>query len=400
MTSYSKVFEIAIAAALIWTRNPVSAVPDWSSLASSLSSEAALHGPFDNSGDSYEPCLSLGIDAFKISKENYGICMHAHACQYDFCDEQFGYDLPSYTVEAKTESDIVSVFAFADDHDDIPSVSVKTTGHSYQGSSTQKGSLMIWLQNYEKDLSIKKNYTNSCSPDDDKKLTHDVISIKAGAVWDDVIEAVKGDYHVVTGGGRTVSAIGGWLQGGGLSFSSRKYGIGVDQVLDFTVVLTNGTVVTADACTNPDLFWALRGGGGGTFGVVTHVHYKVYDVTPIVKLEYYSGIDESLLPEYGVAYEDIVEKWFDFWIEKSPTIEPEWCGGFFGAEYAHLLYCGSKEDAEKSPFYSALVTWYYTKLPFNSFIQDQWGSAIIPLEVYDSWYDYRGGAESYQNPCE
>eukprot|EP00957_Ditylum_brightwellii_P081253 6180885-Ditylum_brightwellii.AAC.1 len=169
--------------------NLVSAVPDWSSLSSSLSSEAALHGPFGNSPETYSPCLSLGTDAYKISKENYGLCMHAHACQHEFCEGNFDYDLPSYTVEAKTESDIASVFDFAAEHD-IP-VSVKTTGHSYQGSSTQKGSLMIWLQNYEKDLSIIKSYVNSCSDDDVNKVAHDVISIKAGAVWDDVIEAVK-----------------------------------------------------------------------------------------------------------------------------------------------------------------------------------------------------------------
>ena len=52
---------------------------------------------------------------------------------------------------------------------------------------------------------------------------------------------------------------------------SRLRGLGIDNVLAYKVVLANGTLVTADACTNSDLFWALRGGGGGTWGVVTAI---------------------------------------------------------------------------------------------------------------------------------
>jgi FAD/FMN-containing dehydrogenase len=55
-----------------------------------------------------------------------------------------------------------------------------------------------------------------------------------------------------------------------------SYGLGVDQVLQFKVILANGELVTANKCQYTDLFWALRGGGGGTFGVVTEVTMKVY----------------------------------------------------------------------------------------------------------------------------
>ena len=81
-----------------------------------------------------------------------------------------------------------------------------------------------------------------------------MVGIGGGEVWDDVLDHVKGDYHVVTGGGRTVSAAGGWLMGGVLSFSSRQYGIGVDQVVEFDVVLVNGTQTKVDTCSNPDFF--------------------------------------------------------------------------------------------------------------------------------------------------
>ena len=71
-----------------------------------------------------------------------------------------------------------------------------------------------------------------------------------------------------------MSAAGGWLMGGGLSTLSPQLGLGIDNVLSFDLVLASGDRVRADACSHPELFWALRGGGGGTFGVVTAVHYR------------------------------------------------------------------------------------------------------------------------------
>jgi hypothetical protein len=57
---------------------------------------------------------------------------------------------------------------------------------------------------------------------------------------------------------------------------SSTYGLGVDNVLEIEIVTPNGVLQTANRCTNPDLFWALRGGGGGTFGVITSVTMKAY----------------------------------------------------------------------------------------------------------------------------
>ena len=75
----------------------------------------------------------------------------------------------------------------------------------------------------------------------------------------------------------SVGAAGGYLQGGGHSPMSPMFGLTVDNVLEIDVVLANGTLLTTNACTNPDLFWALRGGGGGTFGVVTRAVYKAHE---------------------------------------------------------------------------------------------------------------------------
>lgn len=75
----------------------------------------------------------------------------------------------------------------------------------------------------------------------------------------------------------TVGAAGGYLAGGGYGILTQEHGLAVDNALQIKVVLVNGTYVTANRYKNTDLFFALRGGGGGTFGVVTEVTSKAID---------------------------------------------------------------------------------------------------------------------------
>lgn len=74
--------------------------------------------------------------------------------------------------------------------------------------------------------------------------------------------------------------MGGYIQGGGHSPLSSMYGMAADQVLSMEVVLANGTFVTASSASNTDLFWALRGGGGSTYGIVTSLVVKAWPDMP------------------------------------------------------------------------------------------------------------------------
>ena len=74
-----------------------------------------------------------------------------------------------------------------------------------------------------------------------------------------------------------MGASGGYVQGGGYGAMGIKYGLAVDNVLEFDIVTADGQLVTANACKNSDLFWAVRGGGGGTFGIVTRMVYKAHE---------------------------------------------------------------------------------------------------------------------------
>ncbi|QRV90344.1 FAD-binding domain protein [Ceratobasidium sp. AG-Ba] len=121
------------------------------------------------------------------------------------------------------------------------------------------------------------------------------VTLGAAEQWRDVYKAADDRKVVVVGGAaNSVGAAGGWLQGGGHSPLSVLHGMGVDNVLQFTVVKADGKIVKANACQNKDLFWALRGGGGGTWGVTLDVTYKTHPaLSGIVGLLFISNVTST-----------------------------------------------------------------------------------------------------------
>jgi len=128
-----------------------------------------------------------------------------------------------------------------------------------------------------------------------------VFTFGAGVQWFEGYEAARQHNRVIVGGvspSGSVGAAGGWLSGGGHSAIAPNYGLGtpnlhnltelyshgsftgVDNVLEIVIVTADGNHVVANSYNNKDLFWALRGGGGGTWGVVTSVTYKTHPSTP------------------------------------------------------------------------------------------------------------------------
>ena len=184
-----------------------------------------------------------------------------------------------------------------------------------------------------------------------------------------------------------MSAAGGWLQGGGIALNSRLYGLGVDNVVDFRVVLTDGSIVIANECTNSELFWALRGGGGGTYGVVTHIHYKLHESTPVSQINFVIYGRGNLDVQDYKPYSRALYQFLEFWIEKSKKLDKRWCGGHFSQNYLHLLFCGSMFDAKKT-FLDEFVSWESEILIKTGMRAGVWGS-IFATNVYSNWYDYR-----------
>ena len=197
------------------------------------------------------------------------------ACYYEGCTQERPPNLPTYSVEALAVEHVQAAVRFANEHN--IAISIKTSGHNYAGSSTARGSLLIWLKNLRR-FGEFGPLTDSCG------TTHPLTQhLGGGEAWGDAYKAaVNNGYTVVGGGSANVGCCGGWLAGSGLSWTTRNNGFGLDNVLQYEVVTADGERKIVDACSDPDLYWALRGGGGGSFGVVTSLYYRAFPTTPVV----------------------------------------------------------------------------------------------------------------------
>lgn len=316
---------------------------DWKKLALRLTGKLHL---FDGGVMvDYQPCLDAGTNSTAIREAGNGICMMYHDCRYEFCNagQPENVNLPAAAVEAITVKDLRFALRFAKIH--RLAVTIKTSGHNYAGSSTGKNSLLILTKSLESNgVRVLEGYDDKCGGWYDN-----VAEIGGGNTWQDVYDVIGDDYNVVGGFGDTVSALGGWLQGGGLSPLVRKYGLGIDQVIDMEVMLPDGRSVLTSACKNQDLFYALRGGGGGTYGVVLKARYKLYPVEPVTELLVL--IDTSNPQAAG----PVIDAWLHFWITRSASPLPNEWGGYWSNSVAFLYYTG--EPAGSQPLIQEITDW-------------------------------------------
>ncbi|KAK3381106.1 FAD binding domain-containing protein [Podospora didyma] len=176
--------------------------------------------------------------------------------------------LSPYAILAKTVDDIVAGVNFA--RTNKLRLIIRNTGHCFMGRSTGYGALVI---NTHRLNSIK--FERSCTLCDGH--TGGVVKVGAGVMFKDLYaQAWPKNLDVLGGECPTVGIAGGYFGGGGQGPLSGHYGVGSDHAISFDIVLASGRAVTANANTNSDLFWALKGGGMGTFGVVSSVTLKTY----------------------------------------------------------------------------------------------------------------------------
>ncbi|CZT06861.1 related to isoamyl alcohol oxidase [Rhynchosporium graminicola] len=212
--------------------------------------------------------------------------------------------LPVYAVNASTPEDVVQAVNFARKYN-IRFV-VRNTGHDILGRSTGYGSLEVWIRHLRQGIEFQETYTprDQCN---ESGWTGSAVSIGGGYVWGDVYAEANKRNVVVT-----VGCIGGWAQGGGHSPASRDYGLGADQILSARVVLASGKIVTANACQNKDLFFAIRGGGGGTYGVVVSTVVKVHPSTSVVAQTFaMAPYNDTYIPQFMEALAILYDSYAD-----------------------------------------------------------------------------------------
>ena len=183
------------------------------------------------------------------SSPDYGTAKELDLLQFDNIN-------PKGIAFCVSSADAAACLAFARRYA-LP-IAVRSGGHSLGGYSTTPGVI------------IDVSELNSIS------VGNGSVTLGPGAENVDVLTTLAPHGLAVVGGACPTVAAGGFIQGGGLGFLTPPFGMACNNVTSAQVVLASGKVVTASAQQNSDLYWAIRGGGGGNFGIVTS-----YTVTPV-----------------------------------------------------------------------------------------------------------------------
>ncbi|KAH6626607.1 hypothetical protein B0J18DRAFT_365261 [Chaetomium sp. MPI-SDFR-AT-0129] len=181
---------------------------------------------------------------------------------------------PVLVIKAKTTAHIQAGVKFARDNN--LRLIIRNTGHDFLGRSVGWGALVINTHSFQ-DIKVSNSYSG---PSGYKGST---ITVGAGVQAFQALKklnALTPPKVMVTGECATVGVAGGLVQGGGHGPLTSLYGFLADTALEFKVITADGALKTANANTNADLFWALRGGGPASFGVIVEATYKTFDDKP------------------------------------------------------------------------------------------------------------------------
>jgi FAD/FMN-containing dehydrogenase len=196
---------------------------------------------------------------------------------------------PAAVVRCASSADVANALSFARDRG--LEVSVRGGGHGFAGFAVTDGGVMI-------DLTPLK----SVRIDPEAK----VAVVGGGATWAELDAAGQQHGLAVPGGFVSHTGIAGLTLGGGMGWLSRQAGLSCDNLASVELVTADGQILRASEDQHPDLFWALRG-GGGNFGVVTSFEYRMHNVGPVVNLGlFFVGLDQGaamlrLAREFGRA---------------------------------------------------------------------------------------------------
>ena len=201
---------------------------------------------------------------------------------------------PLALLEVSSADDVATGLRFAADHD-LP-VALRSGGHSYPGWSSGGSPRALVID---------------CRDLADIAWDATSVTIGPGATLGTVYDAVGGRGRAVAGGSCPTVGLGGLTLGGGVGVLTRAYGLTCDRLTAAEVVLADGRRVTASADHEPDLFWALRGGGGGHLGVTTSLTFDTF-AAPTLSTTYLTW------PASAAA--DVVPAWFDWLHGAAPEL--------------------------------------------------------------------------------
>jgi hypothetical protein len=200
---------------------------------------------------------------------------------------------------------------------------VKGGGHSFQGTSNAPDSLLIWTRRMT-GIAVHDAFVGAGCEGRVKPVR--AVSAEAGAVWAHVYDAVTtsaGGY--VQGGGCMTVGVAGLVQSGGFGSFSKAFGNAAGSLVEAEVVTADGVVRIANACTNPELYWGLKGGGGGSLGVVTRLTLRIHELP-----ETFGAVNLTVKATSAAAFHRLIRLMMDFYSHS--LLNPYW------GEQIHLRF--------------------------------------------------------------
>ncbi len=238
-----------------------------------------------------------------------------------FSTYPFAVGAPSLVVRPQSTDDVAAALRHASDSG--LAVTIRSGGHSAGSYTSVPGGLVLDLSAF-----------------DGIAVDGTAVTVGAGATWG-AVAAALGQQHLALTSGDTMSVgVGGLTLGGGVGWLVRKYGLALDSLRSARLVTADGRQVTASDDENPDLFWAIRG-GGGNFGVVTDFTFEAHPLEGVVHGVIAFATDDlgALLRGYRDVMRDAPEE-LNVTFMQFPPMGPEMPGG----PTLHVVWGGTDVD--------------------------------------------------------
>ena len=219
----------------------------------------------------------------------------------------------AWAVVATSAADVAAAIDFARTH--RLRLVVKGGGHSYQGTSDAPDSLLIWTRRMN-DVTLHEDFVaQDCAG---STASQPAVTLGAGAMWIDAYDAVttRGGRYV-QGGGCTTVGVAGLVQSGGFGSFSKAFGTAAAGLLEAEIVTADGQVRVVNACRQPELFWAIKGGGGGSLGVLTRLTLRTRELP-----ETFGAAFGRIKAKSDAAFRALVDRWFEFY--RGALFNPHW----------------------------------------------------------------------------
>lgn len=261
---------------------------------------------------------------------------------------------PLVIVYCQNNEDVINAINWAKEYK-VP-FRIRSGTHHYEGYSTGDNVLVI-----------------DVSQMNEIQLNETTVTVQGGVRNRELYEAVCKAGYPFPGGGCPTVGVAGYTLGGGWGYSSRLFGLGCDQLLEAEIIIADGQVIVANKDQNEDLFWALRGSGGGNFGVVTSLTYRLpqkEEMATLINIDYRQVGFEKVV-DVALRYQQFFKNLDRRMNLKMAMYHSETKGK--GVKLTGLFY-GTKEEANQllNPFHDApeFDLDYMSVLQANREIQD------------------------------